>query len=133
MCVGGNTYRAMYCSCCALGPISAKVRPAEVGTVLATWAPERARRRKRHVPTNSPVVAFEEGVSEPAGVNERMAAGAYDEVIPNGVRDLVEDWYTHDGIFVEGRVGVVAVVAAFVEEGEGETVAFQGGLCWLKG
>lgn len=52
-----NAYKAMYCSCCALEPTSATVRPAEEGTVLATWAPERARSRKRDVPTNSPVVA----------------------------------------------------------------------------
>jgi hypothetical protein len=50
--------RAMYCSCCALEPSSATVRPAEEGTVLATWAPLRARRRKRDLPTNSPVVAW---------------------------------------------------------------------------
>lgn len=49
----------MYCSCCALEPMSKTVRPAEEGTVLATWAPLRARRRKRDVPTNSPVVACE--------------------------------------------------------------------------
>ena len=51
--------KAMYCSCCALDPRSATVRPADEGTVLATWAPLRASRRKSDVPTNSPVVAYD--------------------------------------------------------------------------
>ena len=31
-----NAYKAMYCSCWALEPTSATVRPADEGTVLAT-------------------------------------------------------------------------------------------------
>lgn len=62
-----NAYSAMYCSCWALEPMSKTVKPAEEGTVLATWAPLRARRRKRDVPTNSPVVAWGEDVNFAGG------------------------------------------------------------------
>jgi hypothetical protein len=51
-----------------------------------------------------------------------QVVSAYDEVVPDGLWDFVEERYAHVRIFVEGRD--VGIVAGFGEEGQGETAPF---------
>lgn len=50
-------HNAIYCNCCGLLPASATVLPPDDGILFATWAPDKAKKRKRTVPTNSPHMA----------------------------------------------------------------------------
>ena len=95
--------------------------------MLATWAPLRARRRKRDVPTNSPVMAWEEQMHVSRSGIEGSGRGlcvAYDEVVSYVVWDFVEEGHAHFGV-LEGDI-----VVGSSGEGNCEGAAFQRGLRW---
>lgn len=104
--------------------------------MLATWAPERARSRKRDVPTNSPVVAYHADCVRFGLLPDGVVSGlgrfeTHDEVITDVVGNFVEEGYAHVGILVLESGDIIGVVGGFCEEWQCETASLVGGLVKL--
>lgn len=63
-----------------------------------------------------------------SGIVKWCAIFTYDEVVPDVVRDFVEEGYAHAGILVVERGDTIGIVGGFGEEGQCETPPFVRGL-----
>ena len=63
-----------------------------------------------------------------SGIVKWCAIFTYDEVVPDVVRDFVEEGYAHAGILVVERGDIIGVVGGICEEGQCETPPLVRGL-----
>lgn len=67
-------------------------------------------------------------VASVSGIVKWCAIFTYDEVIPDVVRNFIEEWYAHAGVLVVERWDAIGVVGGFGEEGQCESPPFVRGL-----